>query len=74
MAARSASARRVRSGYVDQSRDTLEAARTVWEEISGGSDVLTVGTRTLQSREPYVASFTFKGTDQQSAWRELSGG
>ncbi len=63
----------VRLGYVDQSRDTLEAARTVWEEISGGSDVLTVGARTLQSRA-YVASFNFKGTDQQKRVGDLSGG
>jgi ATP-binding cassette ChvD family protein len=63
----------VRLGYVDQSRDTLEAARTVWEEISGGSDVLTVGARTLPSRA-YVASFNFKGTDQQKRVGDLSGG
>jgi energy-dependent translational throttle protein EttA len=63
----------VQLGYVDQSRDTLEAARTVWEEISGGSDVLTVGGRTLPSRA-YVASFNFKGTDQQKRVGDLSGG
>jgi len=45
----------------------------VWEEISGGSDVLTVGARTLQSRA-YVASFNFKGTDQQKRVGDLSGG
>ncbi len=63
----------VQLGYVDQSRDALDAARTVWEEISGGSDLLTVGGRTLQSRA-YVASFNFKGTDQQKRVGELSGG
>jgi sulfate-transporting ATPase len=63
----------VQLGYVDQSRDDLGASRTVWEEISGGADVLTVGGRTLQSRA-YVASFNFKGTDQQKRVGELSGG
>ena len=63
----------VQLGWVDQSRDDLGATRTVWEEISGGSDVLTVGGRTLQSRA-YVASFNFKGTDQQKRVGELSGG
>jgi ATP-binding cassette ChvD family protein len=63
----------VQLGYVDQSRDALEPTRTVWEELSGGSDVLTVGGRTLQSRA-YVASFNFKGTDQQKRVGELSGG
>jgi len=63
----------VQLGYVDQSRDDLGASRTVWEEISGGADVLTVGGRTLQSRA-YVASFNFKGTDQQKRVAELSGG
>src|SRR5262249_53475098 len=60
-------------GYVDQSRDDLGPSGTVWEEISGGADVLTVGGRTLQSRA-YVASFNFKGTDQQKRVAELSGG
>jgi energy-dependent translational throttle protein EttA len=59
--------------YVDQSRDALDPARTVWEEISGGEDQLRVGERTLNSRA-YVASFNFKGTDQQKPVGSLSGG
>jgi energy-dependent translational throttle protein EttA len=63
----------VQLAYVDQSRDALDGKRTVWEEISSGQDVLTVGGRTIQSRA-YVASFNFKGTDQQKRVSELSGG
>jgi ATP-binding cassette ChvD family protein len=63
----------VRLAYVDQSRDVLDAASTVWTAISGGLDLMTVGGRTLQSRA-YVASFNFKGTDQQKRVGELSGG
>jgi ATP-binding cassette ChvD family protein len=63
----------VQLAYVDQSRDALDGARTVWEAISGGLDLMTVGGRTLQSRA-YVASFNFKGTDQQKRVSELSGG
>jgi energy-dependent translational throttle protein EttA len=59
--------------YVDQSRDALEGGKTVWEEISGGQDVLDVGGRKLQSRA-YVASFNFKGSDQQKRVGDLSGG
>jgi ATP-binding cassette ChvD family protein len=59
--------------YVDQSRDALEPSRTVWEEISGGEDQLKVGDRTLNSRA-YVASFNFKGSDQQKPVGALSGG
>jgi len=59
--------------YVDQSRDVLDGKKTVWEEISGGADTLTVGGRTLQSRA-YVASFNFKGSDQQKRVADLSGG
>jgi len=59
--------------YVDQSRDALDGKKTVWEEISGGADTLSVGGRTLQSRA-YVASFNFKGSDQQKRVGELSGG
>src|SRR5213592_1562273 len=55
----------VRLAYVDQSRDTLDPAKTVWEAISGGADTLTLGGRTVQSRA-YVASFNFKGSDQRS--------
>ncbi|PYO03715.1 MAG: energy-dependent translational throttle protein EttA [Candidatus Rokuibacteriota bacterium] len=63
----------VKLAYVDQSRDALEAKHTVWQEISGGQDILDVGGRKLQSRA-YVASFNFKGTDQQKRVGELSGG
>jgi energy-dependent translational throttle protein EttA len=63
----------VKLAYVDQSRETLDGSRTVWEEISGGADVLTVGGRTFQSRA-YVASFGFRGTDQQKRVAALSGG
>ena len=63
----------VQLAYVDQSRDTLDGTRTVWEEISDGLDVMTVGGRTIQSRA-YVASLNFKGTDQQKLVSELSGG
>jgi energy-dependent translational throttle protein EttA len=63
----------VKLAYVDQSRDALEGQRTVWEAISGGADTLTVGGRSMQSRS-YVASFNFKGTDQQKRLSELSGG
>jgi ATPase subunit of ABC transporter with duplicated ATPase domains len=63
----------VRLAYVDQSRDALDAKRTVWEEISGGADTITLGGRTVQSRS-YVASFNFRGSDQQKRVAELSGG
>jgi ATPase subunit of ABC transporter with duplicated ATPase domains len=63
----------VKLGYVDQSRESLEAKRTVWEEISGGADSLDIGGRAVPSRA-YVASFNFKGTDQQKRVGELSGG
>ncbi|MDA0305434.1 MAG: energy-dependent translational throttle protein EttA [Proteobacteria bacterium] len=60
-------------GYVDQSRDTLEADKNVWEEISGGHEDIQVGKRTIQSRA-YVAQFNFKGVDQQKKVGQLSGG
>jgi energy-dependent translational throttle protein EttA len=63
----------VKLAYVDQSRDALDGTKTVWEEISGGLDLMNVGGRTMQSRA-YVASFNFKGTDQQKRVGELSGG
>jgi sulfate-transporting ATPase len=63
----------VQLAYVDQSRDALDGGRTVWEEISDGLDIMTVGGRTIQSRA-YVASLNFKGTDQQKRVSELSGG
>ena len=63
----------VELAYVDQSRDALDAAKSVWEEIGGGADRLMVGKREVASRA-YVASFNFKGTDQQKKVGELSGG
>ena len=63
----------VQLAYVDQSRDTLDPNKNVWEEISGGEDTLTLGTRKLNSRA-YVASFNFLGTDQQKKVGALSGG
>jgi ATP-binding cassette ChvD family protein len=63
----------VKLAYVDQSRDALDAKKTVWEEISGGLDLMNVAGRTMQSRA-YVASFNFKGSDQQKRVGELSGG
>jgi len=63
----------VELAYVDQSRDTLDAGKTVWEEISDGQDIIQVGTYTTPSRG-YVARFNFKGPDQQKRVGELSGG
>jgi len=59
--------------YVDQSRDALDADKTVWEEISGGADQLKVGDQWRNSRA-YTASFNFKGSDQQKRVSKLSGG
>jgi sulfate-transporting ATPase len=63
----------VEPAYVDQSRDALDAKKSVWEEISGGAERLIVGKREVPSRA-YVASFNFKGSDQQKKVGELSGG
>jgi ATP-binding cassette ChvD family protein len=63
----------VKLAYVDQSRDALEAGKTVWQAISGGLDVIKVGNRELVSRA-YVGSFNFKGGDQQKKVGQLSGG
>jgi ATPase subunit of ABC transporter with duplicated ATPase domains len=63
----------VQLAYVDQSRDALDPEKTVWEEISGGADVIEVGERRLNSRA-YVSGFNFKGTDQQKKVGKLSGG
>jgi ATP-binding cassette ChvD family protein len=63
----------VKLGYVDQSRDSLDATNTVWEEISGGTDVLYIGKRAVPSRA-YVGAFNFKGSDQQKKVGILSGG
>ncbi len=60
-------------GYVDQSRDALRPNATVWEEISGGLDVLELGKRSMQSRA-YVGAFNFRGGDQQKKVGQLSGG
>jgi energy-dependent translational throttle protein EttA len=59
--------------YVDQSRDTLDGSKSVWEEISGGQDRLKVGDHEMSSRA-YVSSFNFRGSDQQKAVAKLSGG
>ena len=63
----------VKLGYVDQSRDTLDDGKTVWEEISDGLDELQLGNRTMPSRA-YVSLFNFKGSDQQKRVGQLSGG
>jgi ATP-binding cassette ChvD family protein len=63
----------VRLAHVDQSRDALDPAKNVWEEISGGAEQLMLGTRQMASRA-YVASFNFKGGDQQKKVGDLSGG
>ncbi len=63
----------VRVAYVDQSRDALDGNKTVFEEISGGSDVMLVNGHELQSRR-YVGRFNFRGTDQQKKIGSLSGG
>jgi ATP-binding cassette ChvD family protein len=60
-------------GYVDQSRDTLNPAKTVWEEITGGEETLTLGMRKMNSRA-YVGGFNFIGADQQKRVGDLSGG
>ncbi|PXZ00546.1 energy-dependent translational throttle protein EttA [Commensalibacter melissae] len=63
----------VKLGYVDQSRHELDPNKTVWEEISGGTDVLYLGKRAIPSRA-YVGTFNFKGSDQQKKVGVLSGG
>ncbi len=63
----------VQFAYVDQSRDNLDPAKTVFDEISGGQDLLVVGSREIHARA-YVASFGFRGSDQQKKVGELSGG
>jgi energy-dependent translational throttle protein EttA len=60
-------------GYIDQSRDSLDGKKTVWEEISDGLDVIQLGKRQVQSRA-YVGAFNFKGSDQQKRVGQLSGG
>ena len=63
----------VELAYVDQSRDTLNAEKTVWEEISNGADMLQLGPRRVNSRA-FVSRFNFSGTDQQKKIGNLSGG
>jgi ATP-binding cassette ChvD family protein len=63
----------VQLAYVDQSRDSLDGAKTVWEEVSGGQDQIKLGEQWINSRA-YVAGFNFKGTDQQKKVAKLSGG
>ncbi len=63
----------VQLGYVDQSRDSLDPKKTVWEEISNGQDIILLGKREVNSRA-YCSSFNFKGGDQQKKVGALSGG
>ncbi|HZS64879.1 MAG TPA: energy-dependent translational throttle protein EttA [Xanthobacteraceae bacterium] len=63
----------VHLGYVDQSRDSLDGGKTVWEEISNGQDIILLGKREMNSRA-YCAAFNFKGGDQQKKVGSLSGG
>ena len=63
----------VQLGYIDQSRDSLDSSKNVWEEISDGLDELQLGKRTMASRA-YVGAFNFKGADQQKKVGQLSGG
>lgn len=63
----------VKLGYVDQSRDSLNADKTVWDEISDGLDVINLGKREMNSRA-YVSRFNFSGSDQQKRVGQLSGG
>ena len=63
----------VKLGYVDQSRETLDPNKSVWEELSGGLDIIKLGNREVSSRA-YCGSFKFKGADQQKKVGQLSGG
>ena len=63
----------VQLAYVDQSRDDLDGSKTVWQEISGGQDIMLVGKHEVPSRA-YCGRFNFKGTDQQKMVKDLSGG
>jgi ATP-binding cassette ChvD family protein len=63
----------VQLAYVDQSRDTLDGGKTVWEEISGGHDIMLIGKTEVPSRA-YCGRFNFRGSDQQKLVRDLSGG
>ena len=63
----------VKLAYVDQSRDVLDSEKTIWEIISGGQDIIMIGTRKVNSRA-YVSKFNFTGSDQQKRVNMLSGG
>jgi len=63
----------VKVAFVDQSRDALDGSKTVWQEISGGADIITIGKYETQSRA-YIGRFNFKGADQQKIVGQLSGG
>ncbi len=63
----------VKLAYVDQSRDALDPDKTIWQEVSGGLDIMTVGKREINTRS-YVGSFNFRGGDQQKKVGQLSGG
>src|SRR5204863_6898935 len=63
----------VKLGYVDQSRDSLDGKKNVWEEISNGQDIILLGKREMNSRA-YCSTFNFKGGDQQKKVGSLSGG
>jgi ATP-binding cassette ChvD family protein len=63
----------VKIAYVDQSRDSLQAGQNVWQAVSGGSDIITIGKTEIQSRA-YIGRFNFKGSDQQKLVETLSGG
>ena len=63
----------VRLGFVDQSRDDLDPKKNVWEEVSGGHELMTIGKQEMQTRA-YVGAFNFKGVDQQKKVGQLSGG
>jgi ATPase subunit of ABC transporter with duplicated ATPase domains len=64
----------VQLAYVDQSREALDGAKTVWEEVSGGLDLIKLGGREEINSRAYVASFNFRGSDQQKPVGQLSGG
>jgi len=63
----------VKLAFVDQSRDTLDSSKSVWQEISGGADIITIGKYETPSRA-YIGRFNFKGADQQKIVGQLSGG
>jgi sulfate-transporting ATPase len=64
----------VQLAYVDQSRDALQGDKTVWQEVSGGQDIIRLGGTDEMNSRAYVASFNFKGGDQQKPVGQLSGG